>query len=360
MEEITICAHPNLQPRGVIKEDGEEVLKVSLKDCLSCSGCAITNDDVILLSRQNHSAIIKEIEHHKGFVVLVSSIAVANLAAVIQRNPNQAFYLIQKYFLSVGASKVVIDTDVQLAWRQLLEKNIIPQIQKPVVIPRCAGSILFFERKTEYGSYLAPIKPYSQLFAQLEKRSGATYVIALSPCHDRKLETGRFENEIDAVLTLSEIYDYIDFEQDIPDDIPSIKFPYGTDVESLINKDYISKEINQKKIVEYSYDGYKSCFVSGMAAHKNVAKEKKFFEYQIIEADLCPYACCSGVGLSIGKTTRERQNLVDMTNQWHNNKDYTIKTSEEANKLFTMFSELKFQTEYKSEKKTEKPDFVEI
>ena len=375
------CLHPTIEQRGRIKEDGEASFKVSLQDCLACSGCGISKDEITIISEQNTTKIFEKIDSlSAGYVVLVSTPSVANLAAVKEWSAPKAFTAIRKIFMEKGAKKVVLDTEIQQIWRKLLIKEYIEHdVQAPFLISRCAGSVVYYQRKTAFGSQLAQIKPYPQLFALYEKKilKETDYVIYVGPCYDRKLEAAHFEDEIDAVLTISELNEFITEPTDEEvGEIGEIAFPEGNDlqymvqtlndmrtvlnnneeellpilqqIEPLMSEDdviglisSVKGRIGKEEISGESFEGE----TANKRLTNNIQRGRKIPHICLI--DYCKGGCCAGGGLIRGDTPAKRRALIEQTHKIHQENEKGFEFPEE---MYKQILEMGYSTLYESTK----------
>ena len=367
------CLHPTtVEQRGSVKMDGEETFKVTLKDCLACSGCAITEDEITIISAQNTSKIFEKINEDLDFAVIVSTECVANLAAIRNWSAGKALAAIKQLFDNKGAKLVVLDTEIVEIWRKLLIKEFIEKdCPSPFLISRCAGSVIYYQRKTTYGPNLAQIKPYPQLFADYLKKVEkiASYVIYVGPCYDRKLEAAHFENDVDAVLTIGELNEYIeDIEKE-----EAVTFPAGNDAEYMVNVLKTMQTLNEYELINYvrefeptlsdgeleqlcndipkrvGNEEIKSGIYQGEAANKrftNMIKKGKPCQ-RVCLVDYCKGGCCTGGGLIKGESPKERKELIEKTNTIHKENEGEIEVSPD---LYQKIIEMGYSTLYESTK----------
>jgi len=346
-----ICIHPVLETRGMVKEDGDSVYHISLKDCLACSGCAITEDEITLLSKQDPTIIFRELENRPGFNVVVSTMAISNLAAAKDWTAQEAYSSIHDFFMKKGASNVIHDGYIQVVWRQLLLDCFKQQADRPFIIPRCAGSIVYFERKTQYAKNLAQIKPFPQVYAHYIKKccNNPNYLINLASCYDRKLEASRYPEEIDAVLTISEISGLLEKKEGM-----DLSFPIINDVEALLRAMNPNDKLETKTrrgIIEYTCGNLKGALVSGATANTILVKmlEQGSCPYDIIESNYCPFGCEAGGGLIRGESAARRKTMVAKTVQIHNSViDNHIMTNTFVSTVANQICLEELRAEYKS------------
>jgi iron only hydrogenase large subunit-like protein len=188
-----------------------------------------------------------------------------------------------------------------------------------MIVSRCPAAVLFFERKTIYARHLAPIKPFSQLFAKWmrAKNPSIPYIANVAPCFDRKLETGRF-GDIDAVLTIGEIAEHLSRgEAEF-----SERFPPANDAAWLLKKLAGHTEmttIESGRTIEYRIGDLSAATICGEAALRRFCAnlDRGQCRFEVVEADFCPAACASGGGLIRGESPAARQQLVRDTLSAH-------------------------------------------
>jgi iron only hydrogenase large subunit-like protein len=228
-----------------------------------------------------------------------------------------------------------------------------------MIISRCPGAVLFFERKTKYAAHLAQLKPFPHLFSQFAKRlDNRPYVVSVVPCYDRKLETGRFSGDVDAVLTIGEISNDLDSVEAAEE---SVSFPPDSDVLSILKELAGSSQVVRKEIgqtIEYHVGKYTGAFICGEAALRrfcaNMDRGKN--DYDIVEANFCPNGCFSGGGLIRGSNPRERKAMVERTIEIHKSVEKDGCASE-IEKMVERLTPLEISASYVSVAKGEKPDF---
>ncbi|KAG8061098.1 hypothetical protein GUJ93_ZPchr0003g16989 [Zizania palustris] len=86
----------------------EEAVKISLKDCLACSGC-ITSVETIMLEKQSLGDFVTRINSGKAVIVYVSPHSRPSLAAFFGLSQSQVFRKLTVLFNSMGV-KAVYDT----------------------------------------------------------------------------------------------------------------------------------------------------------------------------------------------------------------------------------------------------------
>ncbi|KAL5717640.1 Cytosolic Fe-S cluster assembly factor nar1 [Ranunculus cassubicifolius] len=231
----------------VLPTANSEPVKISLKDCLACSGC-ITSAETVMLEKQSSDEFLLNIESGKAVIVSLSPQSRASLASHFGISPSQVFRKLTTFFKSLGV-KAVYDTscsrDLSLIEscnefvarfkEQLSANGESSKVSLPMISSSCPGWICYAEKTL--GSYILPyissVKSPQQtigaiikhhLCQKLNFQLDKIYHVTIMPCYDKKLEASRgdFEfasdsegeninnfTEVDSVLTTGEVLDLI-------------------------------------------------------------------------------------------------------------------------------------------------------
>ncbi|KAK3886746.1 hypothetical protein Pcinc_009122 [Petrolisthes cinctipes] len=262
--------------RGVIRiddSDGLDVMaeppkyekaKITLNDCLACSGC-ITSAEVVLVSQQSHDELYrileennKKVESERLVVVLsLSPQSVLSIAAKYSMETDECIQKLAGYFKSLGVN-YVFDTNFARTFSLLeAQKEFITRYKEkdsnpkaiPMLASTCPGWICYAEKT--HGSYILPYisstKSPQQVMGSLVKDLWATqkgitpdkiYHATVMPCFDKKLEAARddFYNEVYSTREVDCVITSVEVEQMlIRDDITLPSFnssPLDTDLSS--------------------------------------------------------------------------------------------------------------------------------
>ncbi|GAB2301035.1 Cytosolic Fe-S cluster assembly factor nar1 [Dionaea muscipula] len=237
-----------------VKQLTAEPVKISLKDCLACSGC-ITSAETVMLEKQSLDEFLSNINKGKAVIVSLSPQTRASLAVHFGLSPLQVSKKLTTFFKSLGV-KAVFDTsssrDLSLieACNEFIgrykqhQSNIDTKGETflPMLSSACPGWICYAEKTL--GSYILPyissVKSPQQamgsifkrhLCQKMDLRPEEVYHVTVMPCYDKKLEASRddfvfevtYENggqgeqgsfdmrvaEVDSVLTSGEVLELI-------------------------------------------------------------------------------------------------------------------------------------------------------
>ncbi|XP_062013641.1 protein NAR1 isoform X1 [Rosa rugosa] len=225
-----------------------EPVKISLKDCLACSGC-ITSAETVMLEKQSLDEFLLNVDKGKAVIVSLSPQSRASLAVHFGISQLQVFRKLTTLFKSLGV-KAIFDTscsrDLSLIescneFMTRYNQSTDDESRKsllPMISSACPGWICYAEKTL--GSYVLPyissVKSPQQTIGVIVKkhicqkmglRPDDVYHVTVMPCYDKKLEASRddfvFEvdgaksnedgslsvSEVDSVLTTGEVLDLI-------------------------------------------------------------------------------------------------------------------------------------------------------
>ncbi|XP_027091032.1 protein NAR1-like isoform X2 [Coffea arabica] len=229
---------------SAIKPLETEPVKISLNDCLACSGC-ITSSKTVMLEKKSLDEFLSNINKGKAVIVSVSPQSRASLGVAFGLSPLQVFKKLTTLFKALGV-KAVFDTscsrDLTLIescyefitrYRQChstTDKK--SKLGLPLISSACPAWINYAEKNL--GSYILPnissVKSPQQIIGAIIKnhicqmlyqRPEDIYHVTVMPCYDKKLEAvrdafvfqldaqGEKIVEVDSVLTTVELLDLI-------------------------------------------------------------------------------------------------------------------------------------------------------
>ncbi|KAI4298797.1 hypothetical protein L6164_032314 [Bauhinia variegata] len=237
------------------KQVQSEPVKISLKDCLACSGC-VTSAETVMLENQSLDEFLSNINKGKTVIVSLSPQSRASLAVHFGISPLQVFKKLTGFFKSLGV-KAVFDTscsrDLTLVEScnefitrykesQPADDHGSSKSSLPMIASACPGWICYAEK--QLGSfalpYISKVKSPQQtigavikhrLYQDMGLRQDEIYHVTVMPCYDKKLEAsrddftfqleshGRQQNEarsiaeVDSVLTTGEVLELIQLKQ---------------------------------------------------------------------------------------------------------------------------------------------------
>ncbi|XP_077173078.1 cytosolic iron-sulfur assembly component 3 isoform X1 [Paroedura picta] len=233
-----------------VNEDGEsqklEKAKITLNDCLACSGC-ITSAESVLITQQSHEELRKVLNANKmsdaasqkRVVISVSPQSRASLAARYKLAPLDTAKKLTGFFKKLGVHSVFDTTfsrsfsllESQWEFVRRFRRRADDEGALPMLAAACPGWICYAEKT--HGSFIIPYistaKSPQQVMGSLVKgpfaerqclRPGQIYHVAVMPCYDKKLEASRPDfflqehqtREVDCVITTGEVVKLLDQE----------------------------------------------------------------------------------------------------------------------------------------------------
>eukprot|EP01129_Flabellula_baltica_P005833 TRINITY_DN213_c0_g1_i1.p1 TRINITY_DN213_c0_g1~~TRINITY_DN213_c0_g1_i1.p1 ORF type:complete len:455 (+),score=101.33 TRINITY_DN213_c0_g1_i1:60-1424(+) len=330
-------------------------IKISLTDCLACSGC-VTTAEAVLVDSQGIDHFMDLVQGNHTIVISFSPQARASLAYYYKCSQEEIHSKLVSVFKEMGIRFVFDNSfsrDIALYETALefLEKKKSGE-QLPLLTGSCPGWICYAEKR--YGNVLpniSKVKSPQQIMGslvknvvsqQLEVPSSQICHVAIMTCYDKKLEASRkdFEDsegvkDVDSVLVTSELVQIIDrlgvdmstvpfseiddfnmMYNNIGDDgkffgMPGVsdgfceyvfrhaaKEMFGLDIESV---EFQKKRNKDFKFTELKFNGktvLKFATAYGLRNIENVVRMIKLgrCDYDFVEIMACPGGCTNGAG----------------------------------------------------------------
>ncbi|KAI1729097.1 putative cytosolic Fe-S cluster assembly factor oxy-4 [Ditylenchus destructor] len=212
---------------------GDQKIKVSLSDCLACSGC-VTTAETMLIDSQTTEHMLIGIQKHECSVITVSPQSLCSLAAHYNISPQAMAVRLSQYFKRLGVRYVLDSSFGRHFTRRLYYEEFYKRLREsnrdksaPMLVGACPGFVCYAEKT--HGELLTPlisrvrspqaimgviVKDY--LRRKLNLPSEKIFHVCVMPCYDKKLEASRKDfatdtaNEVDCVITASELQPLLD------------------------------------------------------------------------------------------------------------------------------------------------------
>ncbi|XP_043944882.1 cytosolic iron-sulfur assembly component 3 [Protopterus annectens] len=226
-----------------VEQDGGvqklEKAKITLNDCLACSGC-ITSAESVLITQQSHEELYRVLNQNKiaatslqkMVVVSVSPQSRASLAAQYSLSIADATRKLNTFFKTLGVH-YIFDTTFARNFSLLeSQQEFVNRFQRqkedpsslPMLASACPGWICYAEKT--HGTFIIPYisttKSPQQIIGSLVKDFFAKqkkvtpdqiYHVTVMPCYDKKLEASREDffskeyqvRDVDCVITSGEV-----------------------------------------------------------------------------------------------------------------------------------------------------------
>ncbi|KAF5901860.1 cytosolic Fe-S cluster assembly factor NARFL isoform X1, partial [Clarias magur] len=223
-----------------------EKAKITLNDCLACSGC-ITSAESILITQQSHEELYRILRLNKQrnrsqqklVVVSLSPQSRASLATRYSLSSSEVARRLTKFFKNLGVH-YVFDTAFSRTFSLLeSQKEFLRRFSRkdedkkalPMLSSACPGWICYAEKT--HGDFILPYisttRSPQQMMGSLVKSFFASqqgvepqniYHVTVMPCYDKKLEASRPDfyfkeaetREVDCVITSGEVLKMLEVE----------------------------------------------------------------------------------------------------------------------------------------------------
>lgn len=248
-----------------------EKAKITLNDCLACSGC-ITSAESVLITQQSQHELYKIIEDNsklsetdqKLIVVSISPQSRASVAAKFNLSIKETALKLTRFFKDLGVHYVFDTTSARNFSLIEIQKEFVEKYQDnhtqtkvaPLLTSACPGWICYAEKT--HGEFILPYisttKSPQQVMGSLvkrylesttEKSPDKVYHVTVMPCYDKKLEASREDfyddlyrtRDVDCVITSLEVEQMfeekaVDFPSLAPHKLDNL-FGMGNDDEIL-------------------------------------------------------------------------------------------------------------------------------
>lgn len=234
--EVEIQLDSEGKPLEISKIDGKtsalSPAQISLADCLACSGC-ITSAEEVLVAQHSHNELLKALrEKNKTFVVSISHQSRASLANAYGYTVDQMDRLLVHFFQKELGFRYVVGTALGRKLSLLEESRSMMTKRSsgsigPVLSSVCPGWVLYAEKTHPHIlSHMSTVKSTQQITGCLLKTLTARnlqinyqdiYHLSIMPCFDKKLESARPEEDtssptpdVDCVLTAKELINLVE------------------------------------------------------------------------------------------------------------------------------------------------------
>jgi iron only hydrogenase large subunit-like protein len=313
---------------SMIKTSETNTAKVSLSDCLACSGC-ITSAETVLLEQHSSSSLIERL-NKEHITISISQQSYLAIASHFNTTLEQIIPNVSKYLKSIGVNEVYdmcLSRDIVLESCYLEFKQRFSQAQVPIICSECPGWVCFALKKGDNNLLPLMSTVKTPMLVQRQAKNILGYHVAVMPCYDKKLE-GVMETGVDLVLTTNELINLLGNLDILPDAQP-FEFYSSTSVKtsSMGYAEYIFKRAvkeiyglepmidfkntRRRDILELEYQEIKFCIASGFQNIQNIIRDikSKKCKYSYIEIMACPSGCLNGGGQP--KMTRETVNRLE-------------------------------------------------
>ncbi|KAG7191584.1 Cytosolic Fe-S cluster assembly factor nar1 [Scheffersomyces spartinae] len=232
--EVEIQIDNEGNPLEISKIDGKQqklsAAQISLADCLACSGC-ITSAEEVLVAQHSFDQLVNTLDsqkHSKVFAASVCHQARSSLAQAFQTSVENIDCMLVDLFVNQMGFKYVVGTSLGRRLSLVNEFEHVYQRKKdqssgPILSSVCPGWVLYAEKThPEVLDRLSTVKSPQQFTGCLLKSlvkdvpRENIYHVSIMPCFDKKLESARPElnepkvSDVDCVLTPRELVNLVE------------------------------------------------------------------------------------------------------------------------------------------------------
>jgi iron only hydrogenase large subunit-like protein len=221
-------------PSSNARQGTQAVAKVTLNDCLACSGC-VTSAETVLIGQQSAGEFLTQLRTPRTVVVSISPASRASLAAHYALSSVDAFDALARAFRQLGCTHVFdcgLAADISLieSAAEFIHRFATAQAhgrvaaRLPLMSSSCPGWICYAEKV--HGETMLPhvstVKSPQQVMGTLVRHGidsvveghARLYHCTVMPCFDKKLEASRTDfarpddaelRDVDCVLSSAEV-----------------------------------------------------------------------------------------------------------------------------------------------------------
>lgn len=316
---------------NMIHKSENNTAKVSLSDCLACSGC-VTSAETVLLSQQSTKTLQEKIDEGTKICVSISQQSLLSISNLLSRpvdlvSRQIAAALYGKGIFGVRSMNTARDFVLEQAFQEFWDK--FQKNQVPLLASECPGWLCYALKKGDEKlvNYMSRIK--TPMLVQKEIFGIEEYHVAVMPCYDKKLE-GVMETGVDLVLTTTELFEFCgelgpetEFEgfwssvRERSSSLGYAEYIFTRAAETLYGErpDIQFSSTIRRDVMEIEYKDLKFCIASGFQNIQNFIRSIKAgkCKYQYIEIMACPMGCLNGGGQF--KTNRETINQLESSTE---------------------------------------------
>lgn len=312
---------------NMIHKSSSNTAKVSLSDCLACSGC-ITSAETVLLSQQSIETLNSTISSNIPITISISQqslLSISNNLSIplptISRQLAHSLYSkgISQVFPMTNSRDIALESSYQ-EFKNRLNSNTLP-----VLTSECPGWLCYALKKGDENLVCLMSRCKTPMLIQRSVNNIQGFHVAVMPCYDKKLE-GVMDQGVDLVLTTTELMEFcqeLGEESEFPEFFSSVvnrssslgyaEYVLGRTARDLYGEDIVPefRPTRRRDILEADYKNLKFCIASGFQNIQNLIREIKSgkCKYSFIEIMACPMGCLNGGGQF--RSTREEITRIE-------------------------------------------------
>lgn len=212
-----------------IKNKDSKTAKVSLNDCLACSGC-VTTAETLLIEAQSVDEFIKNsLDNDKVSIVCISPQSLLSISKYYNNDIETTLNKLTNCFNKLNVKHIFnYEYFVQYVLEQAYQeykRRVLIKKEQYIICSECPGWVCYAEKKLGNWviPYLSNLKSPQQVMGHVLKAiyknyyNKDIYLTCIMPCFDKKLEASREghrtnnnETEVDTVISTVEIPELLD------------------------------------------------------------------------------------------------------------------------------------------------------
>ncbi|CAL5988916.1 Putative_Fe-S cluster assembly factor NAR1 [Hexamita inflata] len=311
------CLVPVLETTGVklrshAKQE-TQVLKISLADCITCSGC-ITSAEEVFISQSNMEQLRLLINGDVPMRFLLSTPSILSISVTLNISSSQLFDLLNKTF---PLHQFTSESTQQQIWANALVSRTLENLNNgPQLVTHCPAVRLFLNKRCpELLRFMTNLSSPFEMFLN-ENENG----VGIQQCQDRKLEAFRWEKKCFTSLDLINIINENVQEKMVKDSHADewSGYQYVNQLMKVVGQHTEEKGINKDQTVyKFTHEG-KEITLYWSRTMKNlenlIRKKNKIQPNEIYYLEACPRGCFGGANLA----HNEQHPLQEVSMQIHN------------------------------------------
>lgn len=359
-----------------------QIAKISLADCLACSGC-ITSSEVIFLETQSTTEFSKHLKDKtKTIVVSINQQSLSSLSVHFKTSPEQSLAKLRTFFRGIGVNHVLSMSsmrdisliEVAKEFVDKKKKSMSEKSKLPLLLGYCPGWVCYAEKAGDASvlDHISTTKSSQQLMGNYLKNTfcqqnnidpSTLYHACVSQCYDKKLEAVRDSivnpseetiAEVDIVLSTTEVVDLLNEHQvkfsELPESIETGPHAESTRISEaqfgpshgyadislkLAAKEIWGIDVDITKIVynkgrnnefwetELLVDGKVVLSMARAYGFRNIQNitrqvKRNTCKYDFVELLACPGGCTNGGGQIKALPTENNKELLSKVNEIFN------------------------------------------
>ena len=289
-----------------LHETSTGAARVTLNDCLACSGC-VTTAETVLIAEQSTNEFLSKLSHNRSlpiesrqlFVVSISPASIASISNYFNLNPLETLKRLQTFLHSIEIPFLLetsswIELSLLEQFHELIQRIQSNSIHLPLLTSECPGWICYAEKTQSHSiPWISNVKSPQQILGKWIKEyftletidsiknqwiqrgipmdfmnfplnshwnPSKIYHCSIQPCFDKKLEGSRPEfqfsteeftsKDVDLVLSTAEFCEILENPpESLGITMKSPNYSFSSLLETPLNPRLISMNSNETRLI---------------------------------------------------------------------------------------------------------------